>query len=56
MTAQQHSDLRELIRKEVAFRIVQRRRLDKHEMTKRMHDDMIRRSERRIFDFIEGTK
>ena len=56
MTAQQHSDLRKLIRKEVAFRITQRRRLDEHEMTKRMHDDMIQRSERRIFDFIEGTK
>ena len=56
MTAQQHSDLRKLIRKEVAFRITQRRRLDKQEMTKRMYDETVKRSERRIYDFIEGIK
>ena len=56
MTAQQHSDLRKLIRKEVAFRIMQRRRLEKHEVTKRMHDDMIKHSETRIFNFIESTQ
>ena len=56
MTAQQHSDLRKLIRKEVALRIMQRRPLDKHERTNRMHDDMIQRSEKRIYDFIEGAK
>jgi hypothetical protein len=56
MTAQQHADLRKLIRREIGFQIKQRGRLQRHEITKRMHDEIVRLSEQRIFNFIESCK